>query len=140
MIRSPFVTALLFAAVLLLAASGVRAELPSQRAIPPEQQVDMFLTGLARHVAISPPEQAAVRPILIEETQKRQAMVRARLAVTPGVAGMWALRNDLRGIVQETDARLAAILPPEKMTAIQAYRQERRQQALEHLAQARKGG
>jgi hypothetical protein len=133
-------TALLFAAVLLLAASSVRAELPSQPAIPPEEQVEAFLKGLARHVALSPQEQAALRPILLEETRKRQAMVRARLAVNPGVAGMLALRDDLRGIARETDARLAAVLPPEKMTAVQAYGQERRQQALEHLAQARKGG
>jgi hypothetical protein len=140
LLRSPLVTALLFAAVLLLAASGVRAELPSQRTLPPEQQADEFLKGLAPRVALTPEEHAAVRPILVEQLKRRQDIVRARLAINPGVAGMQALREDLRGIARETETRLAAVLPPAKMAAVRAYWEERRQQALQSLGKARADG
>ncbi|MHC1791640.1 hypothetical protein [Solidesulfovibrio sp.] len=122
--------ALTLAAALVMAALPVRAaEIPAALDTPPEVLVDGFLKGLTTRVQLTPPELAAVRPILIEQTRKRQDMARSRLAATPGLPGMKALRDDLRHIGQETDARLAAILPPDKLAAIQAFREETRRAA-----------
>jgi len=139
--RYPIPLALFVLAVLFVAVSGVRAaELPPQLAIPPETQADEFLKGLANRVVLTPQEVAAVRPILIEQIQKRQDTARARLAANPGMVGMMALREDMRALGKETDARLAEVLPPDKMAVIRAYRDERRQEMRSHLEQARKGG
>lgn len=129
MSRSPYLTAVLFIIVLLLAAVSARAGVSSRLAASPETLADTFLAGLAGRVALSPEERAAVRPILIEQMGKRQELVRVRLAATPGMAGMLALRKDLRAITRETDAKLSAVLPPEKMEAVKAFREERLQQA-----------
>ena len=80
-----------------------------------------------------------MRPILIEQTKKRQDMARARLAATPGIAGMKALRDDLRHINQETDARLAAVLPPDKLAAYTRYRDERREERHEERRNEHRG-
>lgn len=117
-------------AVLLLAALPARAaELPAALDTPPEALVDGFLKGLAARVRLTPQETTAVRPILIEQTRKRQEMARARLAATPGLAGVQALREDMRRIGRETDERLATVLPPDKLAAVKAYRDERRDEA-----------
>ena len=122
--------ALVFSACLVLSCLPVRAaDVPPQLDTPPEVLVDGFLKGLSARVQLTPQELANVRPILIEQTQKRQAMARSRLAATPGLAGMKALRDDLRQIGRETDARLAAVLPPDKLAAVKAYREERREEA-----------
>lgn len=133
MFRSPILTVLLLMAVLLLAMGTARAELSPQLAAPPETLADAFLTGLVERVPLSPQERAAVRLVLIEQIKRRQDVVRARLAATPGRAGMLALRQDLGELNRETDAKLAAILPPEKMAAVGAYREERRQQVRRNL-------
>lgn len=139
--RYPIPLALFVLAVLLVAASSVwAAELPPQLAIPPETLTDEFLKGLTNRVALTPQELAAVRSILIEQTQKRQDMARARLAANPGMAGMIALREDMQALGKETDARLADVLPPEKLAAVRAYRDERRQEMRSQLEQVRKGG
>jgi hypothetical protein len=137
--RSPFLTVLLIFVTLLLASGIVRAELPPQLTASPETLADGFLKDLARRVSLTPQERAAVRPILIEQSKKRQDVARARLAASPGMAGMLALRQDLSEITRETDARLAAVLPPEKMAAVRACRDERRQQARSRQLQAQKG-
>ena len=118
------------AAFLLLTAQPARAaEVPAILDTPPEILVDGFLKGLTAQVNLSPQELATVRPILIEQTRKRQETARARLAVTPGLAGIEALRDDMRRIAQETDQRLATVLPPDKLAAIEAFRTERRADA-----------
>lgn len=114
-----------FAAFVLLTALPARAaDMPAALDIAPETLVDGFLKGLTARVSLTPQEVSAVRPILIEQTRKRQEMARARLAVTPGLAGMKALRDDMRRIAQETDQRLATVLPPDKLAAIEAFRAE----------------
>lgn len=136
-----FVTVLLLAAVLALAAtSGVHAaDLPPQLTMPPEKLTDEFLRGLSARVSLTPQETAAVRAILVEQTRKRQEIARGRLAANPGMAGMLALRDDMRALSQETDARLAAVLPPEKMAAVRAYRDERREAFRARAQTARHG-
>jgi len=115
--------------LLLTALPAPAADVPAALDTPPEILVDGFLKGLAARVRLTPQELAVVRPILIEQTQKRQETARARLAVTPGLAGLQALRDDMRRLGRETDDRLAAVLPPEKLAAIQAFREERRAEA-----------
>jgi Spy/CpxP family protein refolding chaperone len=136
-----FVTALLVVAVLALAAaSGVHAaDLPPQLTMPPEKLTDEFLRGLSSRVSLTPQETAAVRAILVEQTRKRQEIARGRLAANPGMAGMRALRDDMRALSQVTDARLAAVLPPEKMAAVCAYRDERRKAFRARAQAARRG-
>ena len=119
----------LSAFVLLTARAAPAAELPSALDTPPEILVDGFLRGLTARVRLTPQELAVVRPIPIEQTQKRQETTRARLAAMPGLAGMTALRDDMRGIARETDDRLAAVLPPDKLAAIRAFRDQRRAEA-----------
>ncbi|WP_428561838.1 MAG: hypothetical protein ACP59X_19855 [Solidesulfovibrio sp. DCME] len=127
--NKPIVTALLVLAVLALAAAAGRAaELPPQLTTSPETLADQFLRGLSGQVTLSPEELAAVRPILVEQTRKRQEIARARLAANPGLAGMLALREDMRAVTKETDVKLAAILPPDKMEKIRAYRERRREE------------
>ncbi|MEA4858545.1 MAG: hypothetical protein AAGU21_09655 [Solidesulfovibrio sp.] len=139
--NKPIVTVLLVLAVLALAAaSGRAAELPPQLTVPPETLADEFLRGLSGYVALSPEELAAVRPILVEQTRKRQEIARARLAANPGLAGMLALREDMRAVTRETDTKLAAILAPEKLERIRAYREQRRDQAKAIAKNARQGG
>ncbi|OLN24935.1 hypothetical protein DVDV_3765 [Desulfovibrio sp. DV] len=122
--------ALVFSACLILSCLPVRAaDVPPQLDTPPEVLVDGFLKGLSSRVQLTPQELANVRPILIEQTRKRQNMARSRLAATPGLAGMKALRDDLHQIGRETDARLATVLPPDKLAAVKAYREERREEA-----------
>ncbi|EFL49128.1 putative secreted protein [Solidesulfovibrio fructosivorans JJ]] len=135
-------TRALAAAVLLLAmASSVHAaELPAQFSQPPEKLADAFLRDLAAHVALTPQEKAAMRPILIEQIKKRQDLARTRLAANPGMVGMVALRLDLRSLAGETDARLAGVLPPEKMTRVRVYREERLKAARARVQMARHGG
>lgn len=124
------------AAVVLVTALPARAaDMPAALDVPPETLVDGFLKGLTARVYLTPQEVSAVRPILIEQTRKRQETARARLAVTPGLAGMKALRDDMRRIARETDQRLATVLPPDKLAAIEAFRTERRTEA---KAQARR--
>ncbi|KHK01600.1 hypothetical protein [Desulfovibrio sp. TomC] len=121
---------LVLSAFLILSCLPVRAaDVPTRLDTPPETLVDGFLQGLAARVQFTPQELSAVRPILIEQTRKRQDMARARLAATPGLAGLRGLRDDLRQIGQETDARLATVLPPAKLDAVRAYREERRKEA-----------
>lgn len=133
--------ALAIAVLLLAVASCVHAaELPAQLSQPPEKLADAYLRDVAAHVALSPKEKAAMRPILIEQTKKRQDIARARLATNPGMAGMLALRKDLRALAAETDAKLAAVLPPEKMTQVRAYREERLKAARARVQVARRGG
>ena len=127
----------LAAFVLLTALPARAADMPAALDIPPETLVDGFLKGLTARVSLTPQEMAAVRPILIEQTRKRQETARARLAATPGLAGMKALRDDMRRIAQETDQRLATVLPPDKLAAINAFRTERRTEA-KAKAQARR--
>ena len=119
----------LSAFVLLTALPARAADMPAALDIAPETLVDGFLKGLTARVSLTPQELTAVRPILIEQTRKRQETARARLAVTPGLAGMMALRDDMRHIARETDQRLAAVLPPDKLAAIEAFRTERRAEA-----------
>jgi hypothetical protein len=122
--------ALVLSACLILACLPVRAaDVPAQLDAPAETLVDAFIKGLSARVQLSPQDLSAMRPILIEQTKKRQDMARARLAATPGIAGMKALRDDLRRIAQETDDRLAAVLPPDKLAAYKNYRDERREEA-----------
>jgi hypothetical protein len=138
--HSPLLTILLLAAVLLLAATVSRAEDFRPGSVPPEAQVEHFLSGLSSRVALTPAETASVRPILLEQARKRQALVRARMGSgKPGAAGMLALRDDLRALAKETDGKLAAVLPPSKMAAMRAYTEERRKEAVAKLA-ARRGG
>lgn len=121
---------LVLSAFLILSCLPVRAaDVPTQLDTPPDTLVDGYLKGLTVRVQLTPEELSAVRPILIEQTQKRQTMARARLAATPGLAGLKGLRDDLRQIGQETDARLATVLPPAKLAAVKAYREERRAEA-----------
>lgn len=141
MLRNPFPITVLVLLALILSATGARAvELPPQLAVPPEEQAEAFLKGVSARVALTPQEVAAVRPILVEQTRKRQEVVRARLAANPGMVGMLALREDMRALGQETDDKLAAVLPPEKMAAVRAFREERRQQARSQLKGARRDG
>lgn len=123
----------------LAAATGHAAELPPQLTMPPEQLADEFLHGLTQRVELSPQELAAVRPILVEQTKKRQEIARARLAANPGMAGMMALRDDMRAVGKETDAKLSAVLPPDKMEKVRAYREQRREQAKTMARNARSG-
>ena len=122
----------LTACLLLTALPVGAAGMPAALDTPPEVLAEGFLKGLAASVTLTPQELAAVRPILIEQTRKRQELARARLAATPGLAGMRALRDDMRHIGQETDARLAAVLPPDKLAAVKAYRDQRRAEAKAH--------
>lgn|GEM_PF-2608953 len=137
----PFAAACALAAILSLAAAAAmtaRAERPPQLSVPPETLVDEFLSGAAARVRLTPQETAVVRPILIEQTRKRQETARARLAAHPGMAGMVGLRDDMRKIGRETDVRLASVLPPDKLAAIQAYREERREQARQRQPRVQK--
>jgi hypothetical protein len=113
---TPFLTVLLILAVLALAAAtGHAADTSPGLADSPEQQVDAYLRDLSARIALSPEETAAMRPILIAQAAKRQDLARARLAANPGMAGMLALREDMRAVTRETDDKLAAVLSPEKM-------------------------
>lgn len=128
--QTPILCALLVIVLLALAAgTGQAVELSPQLSRPPEVLVDAFLEGVAGRVALSPEEHAAVRSLLIEQTKKRQEIARARLAANPGRAGLLALREDMRALSRETDTKLAAVLPPEKVAILSAYRDELRQQA-----------
>ncbi|WP_300161422.1 hypothetical protein [Solidesulfovibrio sp.] len=121
----PCLTALLFMAVLALAAAaGHAGEPPSRWSLPPEQAADAYLRDLTAQVPLTAEELAAVRPILVEQTIKRRDVARARLAVNPGLAGVLALREDMRAVSRETDDKLAAVLPPEKMEQVRAYREQ----------------
>ncbi len=138
--RCPALTVLLIIVTLLLAAGRVRAELPPQLTLPPEILADAFLQGLSARIALTPEEIATIRPILVEQADKRQALVRSRLSGNPGLSEMRALRDDLRAIGQEAEAKLAAVLPPDKLAVLKAYQGERRQELRGHLATARRGG
>ena len=81
-----------------------------------------------------------MRPILTESARKRQDLVRAKLAERSRPRALLGLRDELRAQARETEAQLAAVLPPEKMTAVRAYLDERRQEARARLAAARRGG
>jgi hypothetical protein len=113
---TPFFTVLLILAVLALAAAtGHAADGSMGPADSPAQQVDVFLRDLSARLALTPEETAAMRPILVAQAAKRQDLARARLAANPGMAGMLALREDMRAVTRETDEKLAFVLPPEKM-------------------------
>lgn len=139
--NQPIITALLVCAVLALAmATGHAAPLPPGLDRSPEEMVDGFLRGLSSRVMLTPQEKAAIRPILVEQTKKRQDIIRARLAANPGRAGLRALRDDMLALTRETDTRLSAVLPPAKMEKLRAYRQERLEQARGMARGARAGG
>uniref|UniRef100_I2Q422 P pilus assembly/Cpx signaling pathway, periplasmic inhibitor/zinc-resistance associated protein n=1 Tax=Desulfovibrio sp. U5L TaxID=596152 RepID=I2Q422_9BACT len=135
----PFLTAFLVLAVLAVSGASLRAaELPPQLSITPEAQADAFLQGLSGRLALTPQEMAAMRPILIEQAGKRQALVRAHMGSGPGMSGALALRQEMRKLGQETDSRLAALLPPDKLAVVRAYQKERREEIRAKLTEARK--
>jgi hypothetical protein len=134
-----FRTAFLVLILLAVAATGLwAAELPPQLAMPPEAQADAFLKGLSGRLALTPQELAAMRPILVEQAAKRQALVRAHMGSGPGMSGALALRQEMRKLGQETDSRLAALLPPDKMAVVRAYQKERREEIRAKVTEARK--
>ena len=128
---SPIVTALLLAAVLLLAATSVRAEQVGTRPVPPETIADTVLRDISARIVLTPDERTAIRPILVEQARKRQALLRDR------PTGMRALPKALSALDREADVRLAAVLPPDKLAALQQYRAERRQEMRAQLAARR---
>jgi len=136
--QSLLLTALLLAAVLLLAATQSRAQQMQPPA--PEAVAEKTLHDLSGRIALTPQETAAMRPILTESARKRQDLVRAKLAERSRPRALLGLRDELRAQARETEAQLAAVLPPEKMTAVRAYLDERRQEARARLAAARRGG
>ena len=127
--RCSFAIALCCGALALLSVLALAAELPPQMSASPEALADGYLRDAAAHVPLTPEETAAMRPILVEQTRKRQELARSRLAANPGMAGMVGLRGDMLRLSEETDARLATVLSPEKLVAFKAYREERRRQA-----------
>jgi hypothetical protein len=135
--HSLLLTALLLAAVLLLAATQSRAQMQPPA---PEAVAEKTLHDLSGRIALTPQETTALRPILTEAARKRQSLVRAKLADRPNPRALLGLRDELRAQARETEARLAAVLPPEKMTVVRAYLEERRQEARARLAAARRGG
>ena len=138
--RNPLLTALLVVVALLLAFGAGRAgPLPRQDA-PAGQVAAAFLDDLAGQVALTPDEHAAALAIMTEQTAKRQALVQARLAEQSGAAGLMGLRKDLRALAADTDARLAAVLPREKMEIVRAYLEKRRQQARQRFKAVRQQG
>lgn len=138
--QSLLLTALLLAAVLLLAATQSRAQMQPPAPPAPEAVAEKTLHDLSGRIALTPQETTALRPILTDSARKRQALVRATLADRANPRALLGLRDALRALARETEARLAAVLPPEKMTAVRAYREERRQEARTRLAAARRGG
>lgn len=140
MSRSPLLTALLVVMALLLAFGAGHAREPGDRGPAPEQLAASFLDGVSRRVVLTPGEHAAALAILTEQAAKRQEVVRARLAAHPGATGMMALRHDLQRLARETDARLAGVLPPEKMTIVREYRDSLKQQALRRLERLGRSG
>jgi len=136
--QSLLLTALLLAAVLLLAATQSRAQQMQPPA--PEAVAEKTLHDLSGRIALTPQETAAMRPILTESARKRQDLVRAKLAERSRPRALLGLRDELRAQARETEAQLATVLPPEKMTAVRAYLDERRQEARARLAAARRGG
>lgn len=125
-----FITTLFFLAVLFLAAipAAYAADLPPQLTQPPDKLAEQYLADIAARVPLTPGEKAVLRPILVAQTKKRQEITRARLVITPGLAGVLALREDMRELAEETDSLMAAALPPEKMRALRDYREKRLQQ------------
>lgn len=137
--QSPLLTALLLAAVLLLAATLSRAQAFPPRPLPPEAVAEKTIRDLADRVALTPGEIDAMRPILVHSIRKRQALVRARMAEKSGAKALLALRDDLRALARDTDARLSAVLPPDTLTAVRAAMEARRKEARARLAAARRG-
>ena len=103
----------------------IRADHPEcpgvHHALPPEAVAEEFIKGLSARVTLTPEETAAVRSILVDQVKKRQELFRSRVAEKSGAAGLLALRDGLRALQREADAKLAAVLPPVKMAAVRHY-------------------
>lgn len=85
-----------------------------------DQVCDYRVAALKDRLSLTPEQQAAIRPILMDDFEKKKALIAIHTAPTGGAQTRRFLSDEVREVQAATEVRLATVLNPDQMKTYRA--------------------